>query len=105
MRRVQRVYRVGFAAGNAAAGRPGGATGPRTTRCGRALAANSGPGHGGTEDVMSDATVSPLPAAGVRRAGRQRRPTGAPPPLPRRLAVTTTAWVLLAAITVTSAFL
>ena len=52
---------------------------------------------------MSDATVSPLPRRAAGR--RQRRPTGAPPPLPRRLAVTTTAWVLLAAITVTSAFL
>jgi membrane-associated phospholipid phosphatase len=54
---------------------------------------------------MSNATLSPLPAAGVRRPGRQRRPTGAPPPLPRRLTVTTTAWLLLAAMTVTSAFL
>jgi membrane-associated phospholipid phosphatase len=41
----------------------------------------------------------------VRRTGRQRRPTGAPPPLPRRITVSTTAWLALAAMLVTSAFL
>ena len=41
-------------------------------------------------DAVSDAAVSP-PAGAVRRFKRQRRPTGAPPPLPRRITVTTTA--------------
>jgi hypothetical protein len=60
---------------------------------------------------MTDGTARADTAAGspaasaVRRTGRQRRPTGAPPPLPRRIAVTTTAWLALAAILVTGAFL
>ncbi len=48
--------------------------------------------------VVSDATA-PMPA--VRRTRRQRRPTGAPPPLPRRIGPSTTAWLVLAAILVT----
>ena len=43
-----------------------------------------------------------LPAA---RTGRQRRPTGAPPPLPHPITVSTTAWLLLAAIALAGAFL
>jgi membrane-associated phospholipid phosphatase len=54
--------------------------------------------------ARAETAVSPA-ASGVRRTGRQRRPTGAPPPLPRRIAVTTAAWVALAAILVTGAFL
>src|SRR5215472_4744447 len=46
-----------------------------------------------------------LAATGIRRTRRQRRPTGAPPPLPRQIAVSTTAWLVLAAVTVTAAFL
>jgi membrane-associated phospholipid phosphatase len=53
----------------------------------------------------TQAPAGHLAAAAVRRAKRQRRPTGAPPPLPRRIAVSTTAWLVLAAITVTGAFL
>jgi hypothetical protein len=49
--------------------------------------------------------TAPPAASAVQRTGRQRRPTGAPPPLPRRIAVTTTAWVALAAILVAGAFL
>jgi membrane-associated phospholipid phosphatase len=52
----------------------------------------------------AETTASPV-ASAVRRTGRQRRPTGAPPPLPRRIAVTTAAWVALAAVLVTGAFL
>ena len=52
----------------------------------------------------AETTASP-PASPVRRTGHQRRPTGAPPPLPRRIAVTTTAWVALAAVLVAGAFL
>ena len=55
--------------------------------------------------ARADTEVGPSAAATVRRTGRQRRPTGAPPPLPRRIAVTTTAWLALAAISVTGAFL
>jgi membrane-associated phospholipid phosphatase len=53
----------------------------------------------------AETTASPPATSAVRRTKRQRRPTGAPPPLPRRIAVTTTAWVALAAILVTGAFL
>jgi membrane-associated phospholipid phosphatase len=49
------------------------------------------------------ATSQVAPPA-VPRTGRQRRPTGAPPPLPRRITVSTTAWLALAAIFVTGAF-
>jgi hypothetical protein len=55
--------------------------------------------------VGADTAVSPPATHAVRRTGRQRRPTGAPPPLPRRIAVSTTAWLALAAILVTGAFL
>ena len=35
---------------------------------------------------------------------RQRRPTGAPPPLPHPVTITTTAWLVLVAIVLTGAF-
>ena len=54
---------------------------------------------------MSDAPVSPPPAGTVRRARRQRRPSGEPPPLPHRITLSTTAWLLLTAVIVTAAFL
>ena len=44
-------------------------------------------------------------SARVEGTRRQRRPTGAPPPLPHPIALTTTAWVLLAAVIVAFAFL
>jgi membrane-associated phospholipid phosphatase len=44
-------------------------------------------------------------ASAIRRTRRQRRPTGAPPPLPRRITLSTTAWLVLAAVIVASAFL
>ena len=50
---------------------------------------------------MSDARA----ISGVRRSRRQRRPSGAPPPLPHRIGLSTTAWLALAAILVSGAFL
>jgi len=41
----------------------------------------------------------------AQRTRRQRRPTGAPPPLPHPIAVSTTAWLLLAVVIVAGAFL
>jgi membrane-associated phospholipid phosphatase len=41
----------------------------------------------------------------AQRARRQRRPTGAPPPLPHPMTISTTAWVLLAVVVLTAAFL
>jgi membrane-associated phospholipid phosphatase len=58
-----------------------------------------------TEAVTSPGGAPVLPAGtSVRRAGRQRRPTGAPPPLPHPIAVSTTAWLILAAVVLTGAF-
>jgi membrane-associated phospholipid phosphatase len=41
----------------------------------------------------------------AQRARRQRRPTGAPPPLPHPISFSTTAWLLLVVVLVTGAFL
>ena len=48
------------------------------------------------------AASPPGPAAG--KAHRQRRPTGAPPPLPHPVTITTTAWLVLAAVGLAAAF-
>src|SRR6516162_1770823 len=45
------------------------------------------------------------PSGPTPRTARQRRPTGAPPPLPHPITVTTTAWLLLAAIILAGAIL
>ena len=52
--------------------------------------------------------VSPAVPPGnvpAQRTARQRRPTGAPPPLPHPFRVTTTAWLVLAVLIVACAFL
>jgi len=63
---------------------------------------------------MSEKTQAMTPPAGApglpagpsaRRAGRQRRPTGAPPPLPRHFVVSTTAWLILVTLALAAAFL
>src|SRR5436189_2589044 len=56
----------------------------------------------------SERIVSPgVPPGNVpaQRMARQRRPTGAPPPLPHPFRVTTTAWLVLAVVIVACAFL
>jgi membrane-associated phospholipid phosphatase/tRNA A-37 threonylcarbamoyl transferase component Bud32 len=52
---------------------------------------------------VSDATASPAPA--VRRTRRKRRPTGTPPPLPRSIQLSATAWLTLTALLASAAFL
>ena len=48
---------------------------------------------------------SPLPPdPAVSKGRRQRRPTGAPPPLPHPFTITTTAWLVLAVVVLTAAF-
>jgi len=42
--------------------------------------------------------ASPPPGPAVRRTTRRRRPTGAPPPLPHPVSVTTSAWLILAVV-------
>jgi membrane-associated phospholipid phosphatase len=61
-----------------------------------------------TGAAAAPGTVVPPPPsddAAVHRARLQRRPTGAPPPLPHPIAISTTAWLLLAAVILASAFL
>jgi membrane-associated phospholipid phosphatase/tRNA A-37 threonylcarbamoyl transferase component Bud32 len=48
------------------------------------------------------ARVPPGPA--VHKGRRQRRPTGAPPPLPHPVTITTTAWLVLVALVLAGAF-
>ena len=52
-----------------------------------------------------DGPAGLLPGSAVHRARRQRRPTGAPPPLPHPFTVSTAAWLLLAAVVLAGAFL
>ena len=49
------------------------------------------------------ATLPPGPA--VHKDRRQRRPTGAPPPLPHPITISTTAWLILGAVALAGAFL
>ena len=45
------------------------------------------------------------PGPAVHKERRQRRPTGAPPPLPHPFAVSTAAWLVLGAVVIAGAFL
>ena len=48
-----------------------------------------------TEAVTTRADIASLPPGpAVRRTPRHRRPTGAPPPLPHPVSVTTRAWLV-----------
>jgi hypothetical protein len=59
-----------------------------------------------TEAVTSqDAPAGVPPGPAVHRTRRQRRPSGAPPPLPRPFAISTTAWLFLAVLALASAVL
>ena len=51
-----------------------------------------------------DGTAVPSPGPAVRRTAR-RRPTGAPPPLPHPVSVSTTAWLVLAVAVLAGAIL
>ena len=51
-----------------------------------------------------DGTAVPSPGPAVRRTSR-RRPTGAPPPLPHPVTISTTAWLILAVAVLAGAFL
>jgi len=56
--------------------------------------------------MTSQGGASGRPASvAERRTGRQRRPTGAPPPLPHPIALSTTAWLGLAAVVLAGAIL
>ena len=49
--------------------------------------------------------ASSPPGPAVHKERRQRRPTGAPPPLPHPFAVSTAAWLVLGAVVIVGAFL
>ena len=51
-----------------------------------------------------DGPASSPPGPAVGKGRRQRRPTGAPPPLPHPVTITTTAWVVVAVVGLTGAF-
>jgi hypothetical protein len=53
--------------------------------------------------AAGDGAASP-PGAAAGKGRRQRRPTGAPPPLPHPMTIGTTAWLVLAAVVLATAF-
>ena len=61
---------------------------------------------GKAEAVTSrDGVAGVAPGPAVRPAARRRRPTGAPPPLPHPVSVTTTAWLILGVVVLAGAIL
>src|SRR5947199_1311103 len=54
--------------------------------------------------MAADGRASLPSGPAVRTTRRQRRPTGAPPPLPHPVTITTTAWLVLAAVVLAAAF-
>ena len=54
--------------------------------------------------AAGDGRSSSPPGTVPAKARRQRRPSGAPPPLPHPVNVTTTAWLIVAALVVAGAF-
>src|SRR5436190_9365267 len=55
--------------------------------------------------MAADGRASLPSGPAVRTTRRQRRPTGAPPPLPHPITLTTTAWLVLGALVLAGAFL
>jgi membrane-associated phospholipid phosphatase/tRNA A-37 threonylcarbamoyl transferase component Bud32 len=55
--------------------------------------------------TSQDGPVGFPPGSAVHRTRRQRRPTGAPPPLPHPIAISTIAWLLLTALALAAAIL
>jgi tRNA A-37 threonylcarbamoyl transferase component Bud32 len=54
--------------------------------------------------AAGDGRASLPPGTAAGKARRQRRPTGAPPPLPHPVSITTTAWLVVAALVLAGAF-
>jgi membrane-associated phospholipid phosphatase len=54
--------------------------------------------------IAGDGPASSPPGSAVHKTRRQRRPTGAPPPLPHPVNITTTAWVVFMAVVLAGAF-
>ena len=54
--------------------------------------------------ATQDRQATRPPGSAVHKARRQRRPTGAPPPLPHPVTITTTAWLVLGTVVLAGAF-
>ena len=54
--------------------------------------------------IAGDSPASSAPGPATQKTRRQRRPTGAPPPLPHPVAITTTVWLVLMAVVLAGAF-
>jgi membrane-associated phospholipid phosphatase len=54
--------------------------------------------------ATGDGRSSPSPGVASGKARRQRRPSGAPPPLPHPVTLTTTTWLVVAALILAGAF-
>jgi hypothetical protein len=57
-----------------------------------------------SDEIVRDSPGNSLPGLAAHKARRQRRPTGAPPPLPHPVTITTTAWLVLVAMGLAAAF-
>jgi membrane-associated phospholipid phosphatase len=55
--------------------------------------------------VTYDGQAARPPGSAVGKVRRQRRPTGAPPPLPHPITISTTAWLVLGSVVLAGAFL
>jgi hypothetical protein len=51
---------------------------------------------------MHEGQATRPPGSAVGKVRRQRRPTGAPPPLPRPIFMSTAAWLVLAVVALTA---
>jgi membrane-associated phospholipid phosphatase len=60
--------------------------------------------HNAERLVARDGPASSPPAPVIHKGRRQRRPTGAPPPLPHPVSLSTTAWLVGAAMVLAGAF-
>jgi hypothetical protein len=76
-----------------------------TEKAERTAAAPGPPAPTGPGAPPGATTGEPATGTTVERARRQRRPTGAPPPLPHPITISTPAWLLFAVIIVAGAFL
>jgi membrane-associated phospholipid phosphatase len=55
--------------------------------------------------ATKDGQATRPPGSAIHKVRRQRRPTGAPPPLPHPITISTTAWLVLGAVVLAGAFL
>jgi hypothetical protein len=64
-----------------------------------------GTGRATASGLAGNGPASLPPGPAVHKDRRKRRPTGAPPPLPHPITISTTAWLVLGAVALAGAFL